>query len=151
MTNLERLKEYASEFSKEVEKECLIQVKKMRKKGFSYEWITEAITHKKQEEWEKWGFGLLHSDNYQRQITNLINKKKEQDSEIDISNLAWDSFEQEEEKEERNSNKVSEIKSIEAITNEISNQTKEIKESFYIENDLYKQIKKMVEEKKQCI
>lgn len=95
MTNLERLKEYASEFPKEVEQECLIQIKKMRQKGFSYEWISEAITHKKQEEWIKWGFGLLHSDNYQRQITNLINKKKEQNNEVDITNLNWDSLEDE--------------------------------------------------------
>ena len=92
MNYLEKLKEYCNNFPRELEKESLIQIKKLKKQGFSNEWIFRAITHKEQSEWEKFGFGLLWVEHYQNQITNLLTAEHAQLADIDIDNLSWDSL-----------------------------------------------------------
>lgn len=91
-SDIDKLRDYASRFPKEVEQECLVQVKKMRNKGFGYEWIYKAISHKDQSEWAKWGFGLLHMESYQSQINKLMAKEKQQLESIDVEGLSWDSL-----------------------------------------------------------
>ena len=96
MSYVEKIKEYARRFPQELEFECLIQIKKLRKQGFSYEWIYRAIEHKDYSEWSKWGFGLLHTETYQNQITNLLAAERNQLEDIDLDNLSWDSLLEEE-------------------------------------------------------
>lgn len=93
MKYIESLKTYSANLPKEWETELLVQIKKMRAKGFSYQWIEKAITHKKLEEWQKWGFGLLHTEAYQKQINNLLIKEQEQIRDIDVSSISWDDLE----------------------------------------------------------
>ena len=100
MTYLEKLKEYCNSFSKELEKECLVQIKKLKKQGFSNEWVYRAITHKEPSEWEKFGFGLLWIPHYQNQITNLVVAMHTQLADIDVKNLSWDSLMNEEDGDE---------------------------------------------------
>ena len=92
MEYIEKLKDYCSNFSKELEKECLIQIKKLQKQGFSNEWIYRAITHKDQSEWSKYGFGLLWVEHYQNQIINLLAAERNQLGDIDTDNITWDSL-----------------------------------------------------------
>lgn len=92
MNYISKLKDYCSNFPIELEKECLIQIKKLQKQGFSNEWIHRAITHKEQSEWEKFGFGLLWVNHYQNQITNLLAAERNQLGGIDINNISWDSL-----------------------------------------------------------
>lgn len=137
MKYIEQLKEYASAFPKEVEQECLVQIKKMREKGFSYRWIASAITHKDPKEWMQWGFGLLHTDNYQKQINNLIKKEDEQVRTIDVENVSWDELEKESSYESinnsqsnnnnNNSNRIHQIESSRMnFTKDISFKSKEL-------------------------
>lgn len=92
MEYLLKLKEYCSNFPREIEKESLIQIRKLQKQGFSNEWIYRAITHKTQAEWEKYGFGLLWVEHYQNQITNLLAAERNQLADIDIENLSWETL-----------------------------------------------------------
>ena len=80
----------------EMQKEAQIQIMKLRKKGYSFEWIYRAISHKDCSEWQKFGFGLLWTQSYQNQITNLLAAERNQLSDIDVSSISWDSLLEEE-------------------------------------------------------
>ena len=87
-TYLEKIQSIAKEFStQEKQNECMFQAKSLHKKGFSYQWVYEALAHKDIEDWEIFGFGLLHTDSYKAQINKLVQKKKEQLTSVDLSNL----------------------------------------------------------------
>lgn len=92
MKYTEQIKAYASPMPQELQKECQIQIMKLRREGFSFEWIFRAITHKEWSEWVKFGFGLLHTKSYQNQITNLLEAEKNQLRDIDLESLSWDSI-----------------------------------------------------------
>lgn len=101
-SSLEHIREYARSFDNRTEKELLLQIKKMRAKGFSMEWIDKAITHKEPKDWQKWGFGLLYTTSYQEQITHLIEKEAQQIEElgINLNDLSWEKLETQENLEE---------------------------------------------------
>ena len=46
MNYMIKLKEYCSKFPIEMQKESMIQAKKLQRQGFSNEWIYRAISHK---------------------------------------------------------------------------------------------------------
>lgn len=80
-----------------MQKESMIQAKKLQRQGFSNEWIYRAISHKPHSEWQKYGYGLLWVAHYQNQITNLLAAERNQLGDIDVENLTWDSLISEEE------------------------------------------------------
>lgn len=107
---VEQIRDYSMNMTPELQKECQIQVKKLRNQGYSFEWIYRAISHKSVSEWERYNFGLLHTGSYQRQITNLLESERNQMAEIDIDSLSWDSLLQDE-----LSNSESKIKSEDSL------------------------------------
>ena len=147
MNYIEQLKEYSKQFPKEYETECLIQIKKMRQKGFSYRWIATAILHKQASEWMQWGFGLLHTDNYQKQINNLIKKEDEQVKTIDVENVSWDELEKESSYESTNnslSNNNNINNKIHQVESSRMNCTSNSKTNINIDDELYKRLDREV-------
>lgn len=146
MECIENLKTYSANLPKEWETELLVQIKKMRNKGFSYQWIEKAVTHKKPEEWQKWGFGLLHMEAYQKQINNLLVKEKEQLRDIDTSSISWDDFEKDIETSRNNTIQISksiESKPSQSNYSEHRNNFSEIKK-LSIDNNLYNNLKEII-------
>lgn len=143
MNYIEQLKKYATQFPKEYEKECLVQIKKMREKGFSYRWIATAITHKDQQEWIRWGFGLLHTDNYQKQINNLIKKEDEQVESIDVDSISWDELEKDSSEEVINNNQSNNYNNNNK-NHQVESARTNCKPNIDIDDELYKRLYKEV-------
>lgn len=97
MSYLQQIKQYALDnFNSEWQSEILLQVTKLRKMKFTYEWIYKALTYKQPKDWINNGFGLLWTQSYQKQITNYIQAEKAQLEGIDKDNLSWDMLEDDE-------------------------------------------------------
>lgn len=96
MSYLSEIKNYANNLPPHMQKEYLLQVRKLKNDGVSYEWLYRALTNKNPEDWSNWGFGLLWSESYRAQITKLIEAEKKQLEGIDIENLSWEELFEEE-------------------------------------------------------
>lgn len=96
MSYLSDIKEYSAYLPKHMQKEFLLQVRKLSKDGVSYEWIYRALTNKEPEDWCKYGFGLLWKKEYRAQITKLIETEKKQLEGINLETLSWEELFEEE-------------------------------------------------------
>lgn len=61
----QELKDYISLLSDKRKDDFIRTIKRLKK---SLQWIYRAIKHKKIEDWEKWGFGLLNTEDFQKEI-----------------------------------------------------------------------------------
>ena len=96
MSYLTDVKRYSAYLPTHMQKEFLLQVRKLVKDGVSYEWIYRALTNKDVEDWCRYGFGLLWKKEYRAQITKLIETEKRQIDGIDVDSLSWETLFEEE-------------------------------------------------------
>ena len=96
MSYLSDIKEYSAYLPNHMQKEFLLQVRKLKNDGMSYEWIYRALTNKEPEAWQQWGFGLLWRNEYRAQITKLIEAEKKQLEGINVETLSWEELFEEE-------------------------------------------------------
>lgn len=96
MSYLSDIKEYSAYLPKHMQKEFLLQVRKLKNDGMSYEWIYRALTNKEPNEFVKYGFGLLWTASYRAQITKLIETEKKQLEGINLETLSWEELFEEE-------------------------------------------------------
>lgn len=61
----QELKDYISHLSDKRKNDFIRTIKRLKK---SLQWIYKAIKYKKIEDWEKWGFGLLNTEDFQKEI-----------------------------------------------------------------------------------
>lgn len=90
MSYLSDIKDYSEYLPSYLQKEFLLQVRKLKNDGVSYEWIYRALTNKEPEDWVNWGFGLLWQSSYRAQITKLIETEKKQLEGINVETLSWE-------------------------------------------------------------
>ena len=76
---------YGNKLEPYQQSELMSAIKKCLSDGYTYEWVWKALKHKEEDEWKKFGYGLMFNKGFRTEISNkLIKTEKENKDTVSI-------------------------------------------------------------------